>query len=78
MKKKYIQVNEKELYTLQNHAVLNMRTGKWEPASPELYSPSIKEWFTHNILGQHFTFGQPYCVVCGCAEDLSTKPHKAE
>ena len=35
-----------------------------EPARPCLLSPNLKERFVH-WLGFHFSFGQPYCVVCG-------------
>ena len=45
----------------------------WEPAKPELYSCNLKEWIIHNIFRKHFTFGQPYCVVCGYSEVLTRK-----
>ena len=72
---RYIKVNKTEIYTSGDCATLNLSTGNWEPAKPELYSCNPKEWFIHNILGKHFTFGQPYCVVCGYAEasQLQTK-----
>ena len=65
---KYIKIRKDEVYTSSNSASLNVKTGEWEPAKPELYSCNVKEWFIHNVLGKHFTFGQPYCVVCGYAE----------
>ena len=72
---RYIKIRKDELYTSSNSAVLNTSTMKWEPAKPELYNCNIKEWFIHYILRKHFTFGQPYCVVCGYAE-LLTKENK--
>ena len=70
---RYIKIRKDELYTIKDSAVLNTKTMKWEPVKPELYHCNLKEWFIHNILKKHFTFGQPYCVVCGYAE-LSTNP----
>ena len=63
-----MKINKKIIYTDSNVATLNTSTMNWEPTSPLLYKPNIKEWFTHNILRKHFTFGQPYCVVCGYEE----------
>ncbi len=40
----------------------------WEPAKPELLYPNFWEWILHYIFKKHFTFGQPYCVVCGKSE----------
>jgi hypothetical protein len=65
---KYIQIRKDEIYTSGDAATLNRETMQWEPAKPELYDCNLKEWFIHNILKKHFTFGQPYCVVCGYAE----------
>ncbi len=59
----YIEVKE-TIYTDPN--VSSSRDGKhWHPATPERLSPNLKEWFIHSIMRKHFTFGQPYCVVCG-------------
>ena len=32
----------------------------------------IKEWFIHDVLKKHFTYGQPYCVMCGKEEKVPT------
>lgn len=69
---KYIQIRKDELWTDSQTTRLNSKTMQWEPARPELYWPNFKERFIH-WLGYHFTFGQPYCVVCGYAE-LLTQP----
>lgn len=61
---KYIKVIE-DLYVSDDCLQQNNENGKWEKARPVLYTPNLKEWFIHYILGKHFTFGQPYCVVCG-------------
>lgn len=68
---KYIKIRKDELYTSTDSAILNPKTMKWEPAKPELLYPNLKELFIHKILRKHFSFGQPYCVMCGYAEDLS-------
>ena len=68
---KYIKIKKDEIYTSENNAVLDTKTGKWLPAKPELLHPSLKERFIHAILRKHFTFGQPYCVMCGFAEDTN-------
>lgn len=65
---KYIKIRKDELWTFNESATLNLSTGQWEPAKPELLSPNLKEWFSHNILRKHFSYGQPYCVMCGYAE----------
>jgi hypothetical protein len=65
---RYIKIRKDELYTSSDCATLNTKTMLWEPAKPELYSCNLKEWFIHYILRKHFTFGQPYCVVCGYAQ----------
>lgn len=64
---KYIKVTEK-IYTSPNSAYQDKVTGNWFPATPELYSPNLREWFIHNIQRKHFSWGQPYCVVCGKVE----------
>lgn len=64
---KYIEVT-KEIYTMSDCASQNTKTGVWEPMTPSLYDCNLKEWFIHNVLKKHFTFGQPYCVVCGCKQ----------
>lgn len=65
---KYINIRKDEVYTDANTVYLDSSTGKFIPAKPMLYSPDLKEWIIHNIFRKHFTFGQPYCVVCGYAE----------
>ena len=61
---KYIQVTN-EFYTIPNASGQDPKTGKLTPIRPELYDCNLKEWIIHNIMKKHFTFGQPYCVVCG-------------
>lgn len=68
---KYIKIRKDTIYTAGDTATLNSRTMQWEPARPMLYSPNPKEWFVHAVLRKHFSFGQPYCVVCGYAEDTN-------
>lgn len=68
---KYIKVRKDEIYTFGDTATLDTSTMQWKPATPELYSCNLKEWFIHAVLRKHFSFGQPYCVVCGYAEALS-------
>jgi hypothetical protein len=65
---RYIKIKKDEVYTMSDSATLNTKIGQWEPTKPALYSCNLREWFVHNILRKHFTFGQPYCVVCGYAE----------
>lgn len=36
----------------------------WLGAKMTPLYPNFKERFIHDKLGKHFTFGQPYCVVC--------------
>ena len=38
--------------------------GTCGPAYPVLYEGNIFEKIKH-FLGMHFSFGQPFCVVCG-------------
>lgn len=71
---KYIKIRKDVLHTSGDTAALNPKTMQWEPAKPHLMSfefsmQGIKEWFVHTILRKHFSYGQPYCVVCGYAED---------
>jgi len=64
---KYIKVLERD-YLSPDSAI--SKDGKhWEPAKPELLSPNLKERFIH-WRGKHFSFGQPYCVICGREEDI--------
>lgn len=65
--KKYIKVRKDEIYTAENVAILNAYTEQWETARPELYDCNLFEAIQHK-LGYHFSFGQPYCVVCGFAD----------
>lgn len=62
---KYFKIDKTELWTSGDTATLNTETMKWEPAKPELLQPNFKEWFIHTILRKHFSFGQPFCVICG-------------
>lgn len=70
---KYIKVTNK-LYRSPDSRELETRyiggsvETMWVNARPTLLSPNLKEWFIHKILQKHFTFGQPYCVVCGKEE----------
>jgi hypothetical protein len=55
---------------------LDSFTGEWKPARPELLRPNLREWFLHNVMGKHFSYGQPFCVVCGLAgstEETNTR-----
>lgn len=61
---KYIKVGQNQ-YVSPNVQILQ-RDG-WQKASPELLEPNLWERFIH-FLGYHFSFGQPYCVVCGKEE----------
>lgn len=65
---KYIKIRKDEIYTSSDTATLDTSTMQWKPATPELYPCNLKEWFIHTVLRKHFSFGQPYCVVCGYAE----------
>lgn len=47
------------------------KQGKPVHVLPELLRPTLKEKFIHNILKKCFSFGQPFCVVCGRAEQVS-------
>jgi len=52
--------------TFTDSSVQSSWDGKyWQPAMPCLLTPNLWEWFLHNILRRHFSFGQPFCVVCG-------------
>lgn len=59
--KKIIKVKN-EIYTDPNTAI--KVNGQWKEAHPEPYYTNILEKIQHDIFRQHFTFGQPYCVVC--------------
>ena len=44
---------------------LDCRDGEhWEPAKPVLYSPNIFDRIRH-AFGKHWSWGQPFCVICG-------------
>lgn len=65
---RYIQVTAQD-YLSPDSAT--SRDGKhWEAAKPMLLFPNLRERFIH-WRGNHFTFGQPYCVVCGKEEKLN-------
>ena len=66
MKKIIIEVQD-EIYTDPNTSY--EKDGKWVPATPEPYPPTILENIAH-ALGQHISFGQPYCVICLKKEKL--------
>ncbi len=68
--KRYIQIRKDEIYTDSSAATLDTSTMTWQRARLEMYQCNLKEWIIHNILRKHFTFGQPYCVVCGYAEKI--------
>ena len=65
---KYIKVTDKK-YVDPNVGTLNKK-GQWVNGQPELYPPNLIEWFKHDILGRHFSFGQPFCVICGKEEKI--------
>lgn len=59
--KKIIKV-KKEKYRDSNMRVYE--TGKgWIDSAPALYSSSIFEKIEHMF--RHWSYGQPYCVICG-------------
>jgi len=58
---KYIKVIDK-IYTDPNVAKCSDGIN-WKPATPLPYPCNLWEWFVHK-LGFHFSFGQPFCVVC--------------
>jgi hypothetical protein len=70
---KYIKVAS-HIYTDPNVAIQNNGLGRWEAARPELLETNLWERLVHRFYS-HFTFGQPFCVVCGRAE-LTTPPNQ--
>ncbi len=66
---KYIKVNN--LSYISPNTAASTDGKNWLPLRPELYHPNLKEWFIHYVLRKHFTFGQPFCVVCGKKEKVS-------
>ena len=52
----------KETYTDPNVGI-RTANGEYIPGIPVAYSPNIFEAVRH-ALGTHFSFGQPFCVVC--------------
>ena len=64
---KYIKIRKDEVWTSGDTVTLDTKTMQWKPARPLLYTPNLKERIIH-LFGKHFSFGQPYCVVCGYAE----------
>lgn len=54
-----------EFYTMPD--VQTEIKGHWVTARPELYSPNIFQKIKH-LLGFHWSYGQPYCVICGKKE----------
>lgn len=66
---KYIEV-EKTFYTDPQASYLAKTDvgDMWLPLRPDLMQGgSIKERLMH-WLGYHFSYGQPYCVMCGLKE----------
>lgn len=53
-------------YYRSEHAT-QLDNGIWIPATPTLYGANPIEVVLH-FLGLHWTYGQPYCVVCGREE----------
>lgn len=70
--KTYISIKTDEIWTSSVSATFDCDKGVWERSRPMLYDPNSWEWFEHSMLGRHFSFGQPYCVVCGYAEAKQT------
>lgn len=63
--KKMIKFKVTDEIWLSSSTAVDMGNGNWQRARPELLSPNLAEWFRHTILRQHFSWGQPYCIVCG-------------
>ena len=63
---KYIKVKSNKWSDPQS--VCQNSSGNWVAIFPESLKPNLKEWFIHTILKKHFTFGQPFCVMCGLEE----------
>lgn len=62
---KKIKVSEK-IYTSPNAAVKT--ENGWEPAKPELWEGfGGLKGFMH-LFGNHYSYGQPYCIFCGKEE----------
>lgn len=69
--KKEIKVTNR-IYTSPDDSV--SRDGvHWSPARPQLYFTNIFERVWH-WLGHHWSYGQPYCIVCGLAEKIVKQP----
>lgn len=70
---KYIKISNKiyrcpNTQTLETNFIGGFVDTQWVETRPELLQPNLKEWFIHTFLRKHFSFGQPFCVVCGYAE----------
>lgn len=70
---KYIKVSKKVYRSSKTQSLETSYVGghidsQWVAAKPELLQPNLKERFIHSVLRKHFSFGQPYCVVCGKEE----------
>ena len=46
-----------------------MPDGSWQKDKPVLYSPNVLESILHK-LNKHWSYGQPYCVICGLEKAL--------
>lgn len=68
--KKYIKI-KKEIWASSDVSTQQLGSGEWLPTNPQLLHPTLIERFIHGILRKHFTYGQPYCVMCGYSEDIS-------
>lgn len=66
MPKKFIQITDKD-YTSSDTRVYICGEG-WQDAKPDLYRPGIIEAIQHK-LGKHWSYGQPFCVICGKEEN---------
>lgn len=64
---------DNNVQTLETRYIGGSIDSQWVYARPELLKPDIKEWFIHYILRKHFSYGQPFCIVCGRAELLTNK-----
>jgi hypothetical protein len=50
----------------------------WEHAKPELYPCNLWEWILHYIFRKHFSWGQPFCVVCGKEQEDYIDGHEID
>lgn len=57
-------VNVSDRLFTSSETMVRNPDGTWSQAKPLLYTPSILERIKH-ALGKHWSYGQPFCVVCG-------------